>query len=393
MSRRDIYYWKCDRPAAFHGTQLRGEADANLASQLEKELQRHFDTKNVVLSPGAGQGNHLTWNADVDGKPLFIRVENGPEKDEHLAVESALLDRVRTAGVVTPRVFGCDASRRRVSFAWQALERIEAPDLNQWFKQGTLEVPKIAFEIGVAVAKWQAITFEGFGVLEQDDVGRVWRQPARLLAGAEEPGGSAKESNVSPESHSPNTPGLRGCRSSYADYFHLRLDEHLRFLTERGFLENADEIRVEIEHHRALLELAQGCLVHKDLALWNILGTEREIYDFIDFDDSIAGDPMDDLSLLACFHDAAFLRRAFEGYESVRALPEHHLRRFWLHLLRNMIVKAVIRVGAGYFDRDDGFFLIGSGSSGASLREITLSKLATALRGLREDSGLDILSP
>jgi fructosamine-3-kinase len=353
MSRREVYYWKCDRPAAFHGTQSRGEADANLAAQLGKELQRHFDTKNVVLSPGAGQGNHLTWNADVDGKPLFIRVENGPEKDAHLAVESALLDRVRAAGVATPRVFGCDASRSCVSFAWQALERIEAPDLNQWFKQGTLEVPKIAFEIGVAVAKWQAITFEGFGVLDEK---------------------------------------LRGYRASYADYFHVRLDEHLRFLTERGFLEYADEIREEIGNHRSLLELPQGCLVHKDLALWNILGTEREIYDFIDFDDSIAGDPMDDLSLLACFHDAFFLRRAFEGYESVRGLPEHHLRRFWLHLLRNMIVKAVIRVGAGYFDRDDGFFLIGSGSSGSNLREMTLSRLALALRGLREGGGLDILS-
>ena len=353
MSRRDIYYWKCDRAAAFHGTQVRGDADAKIEQTLRDELHRHFDARSVELSPGAGQGNHLTWNAEVDGKPLFIRVENGPEKDAHLAVESALLDRVRAAGVVTPRVFGCDASRSHVSFAWQALERIEAPDLNQWFKQGTLEVPKIAFEIGEAVANWQSITFEGFGVLDEK---------------------------------------LRGYRASYADYFHLRLDEHLRFLTERGFLENADEIREEIENHRSLLKLPQGCLVHKDLALWNILGTEREIYDFIDFDDSIAGDAMDDLSLLACFHDTAFLRRAFEGYESVRALPEHHLRRFWLHLLRNMIVKAVIRVGAGYFDRDDGFFLIGSGSSGASLRETTLSKLSTALRGLREGSGLDILS-
>jgi fructosamine-3-kinase len=354
MSRRDIYYWKCDRPAAFHGTQTRGEADANLASQLERELQSHFETKNVVLSPGAGQGNHLTWNAEVDGKALFVRVENGPEKDGHLAIESALLDRVRGAGVVTPKVFGCDATRSRVPFAWQALERIEAPDLNQWFKQGTLEAPKIAFEIGVAVAKWQAITFEGFGVLDEK---------------------------------------LRGYRASYADYFHLRLDEHLRFLMERGFLANADEIREEIENHRALLELPQGCLVHKDLALWNILGARDQIAAFIDFDDAISGDPMDDLSLLACFHDTAFLHRAFEGYQSVRALPEHHLRRFWLHLLRNMIVKAVIRVGAGYFDRDDGFFLIGSGSSGASLREMTLSKLSTALRGLREGSGLDILSP
>ncbi|HYF36808.1 MAG TPA: hypothetical protein VD994_16045, partial [Prosthecobacter sp.] len=64
---------------------------------------------------------------------------------------------------------------------------------------------------------------------------------------------------------------------------------------------------------------------------------------------------------------------------------EEHRRRFWLHLLRNMIVKAVIRVGAGYFDRSDGFFLIGSGSSGADLRAFTRSRLARALEGLRGD--------
>jgi aminoglycoside phosphotransferase (APT) family kinase protein len=354
MSRRDIYYWKCDRPAAFHGTQTRRELDFTNTTELATELAKHFDTKNVVLSPGAGQGNHLTWNADVNGTPLFIRVENGPEKDGHLAVESALLDHVRATGVMTPRVFGCDASRSRVPFAWQALERIAAPDLNHWFKQGALDVSSIAFEIGRAVAIWQSITLKGFGALDQ---------------------------------------GLCGYHASYADYFHLRLEEHLHFLTKHGFLSHADEIAAEIENHRALLDLAPGCLVHKDLALWNILGSQHQVEAFIDFDDSIAGDPMDDLSLLACFHDAAFLQRAFEGYQSLRTLPEHHQRRFWLHLLRNMIVKAVIRVGAGYFDRDDGFFLISSGSSGINLRDRTLSQITLALRGLREGCGLDILLP
>ncbi len=353
MGRRDIYYWKCDRPAAFHGTQARGEASANIENQIHDEMLRHFNARQVDLKPGVGQGNHLTWNAEVDGTAMFVRVENGPEKDGHLAIESAVLDQVRDAGVVTPKVFGCDATRSRVSFAWQALERIAAPDLNHWFKQSTLEVPQISFDIGVAVAKWQAITLPGFGVLDD---------------------------------------ALHGYHATYFDYFRLRLDEHLHFLVARGFLNNAEGITAEIKNHRILLDLPQGCLVHKDLALWNILGTRDQIAAFIDFDDVISGDPMDDLSLLACFHDAAFLQRAFEGYQSVRMLPEDHLRRFWLHLLRNMIVKAVIRVGAGYFDRDDGFFLIGSGSSGASLRKMTLSRLALALRGLREGCGLDILS-
>ncbi len=69
------------------------------------------------------------------------------------------------------------------------------------------------------------------------------------------------------------------------------------------------------------------------------------------------------------------------------------MRRFWLHLLRNMIVKSVIRVGAGYFDRDDGFFLISSGTSGQSLREFTRSRLDLALQGLRNSSSIDILRP
>ncbi|MEY4200863.1 MAG: hypothetical protein RLZZ265_2603, partial [Verrucomicrobiota bacterium] len=34
MSRRNIHYWKCDRPAAFHGTQTRGEPDARIEQQL-----------------------------------------------------------------------------------------------------------------------------------------------------------------------------------------------------------------------------------------------------------------------------------------------------------------------------------------------------------------------
>jgi len=352
MTRRDIYYWKCDRPAAFHGTDNRIASRDALTAQVQGELTRHFSTNRVVLSPAAGQGNHLTWLAEVDDTAMFIRVENGPEQDSHLLVESALLDRVRSSGVKTPKVYGCDVSRTRVPFAWQALERIAAPDLNHWFKQGTLDQSSIAFEIGVSVAKWQSITLDGFGVLDEN---------------------------------------LSGYHTHYADYFYLRLEQHLDFLIARGFLTHDDEILKMVDRHRDLLGLATGCLVHKDLALWNIMGSETSIAAFIDFDDTISGDPLDDLSLLACFHDAAFMQQAFAGYASIRVLPDEHLRRFWLHLLRNMIVKAVIRVGAGYFERDDGFFLIGSGLSGANLRDMTRGRLELALGGLQYHWGLERL--
>lgn len=361
MSRRDIYYWKCDRPAAFHGTGPRPRADEVSEDAIRSALQEFFNPGTLTLSPAAGQGNHLTWNTEIDGAPAFLRIENGPEGDGYLEMESAILGEVAKTGVPVPRVLGCDASRTRLPFAWQALERIPFPDLNHWQKAGTLDADAVAFAIGENVARWQEISPAGFGPYNLN----AWREGR----------------------------GLNGWHGEYSGYFRLRLDDHLTALVTGGFLDNAQraEIVATIDEHSSLLEIGRGCLVHKDLALWNVLGPRDRVAAFIDFDDAISGDPMDDLSLLACFHDATFLEGAFAGYASKREFPSDHLRRFWLHLLRNIIVKAVIRLGAGYFNRDSGFFLIGSGASGADLRRFTEDRLALALRGLREDAPLSLL--
>jgi aminoglycoside phosphotransferase (APT) family kinase protein len=354
--RRDIYYWKCDRPAAFHGT-AQGEARRprpELESLVRDVLTRHFGQPPEALRDGGGQGNHLTFMAAVAGRDYFVRLEDGPEGDDYLAVESHVMAEVRARGVPTPQIFGTDATRREVPFAWQILEYVREPDLNRHFKSGKLATAEIAEQLGRLIAVWQAVPVEGFGPFAVD------RAQTQQL--------------------------LHGLHDTYAGYFFTRLDAHLAFLVAREFLSSGQvgEIRAGIERHRSLLERSSGCLVHKDTALWNLLGTERTITAVIDWDDCIAGDPLDDLSLIGCFHGGAVLRRAFAGYASLRALPPDHAPRFWLHLLRNMIFKAVIRVGAGYFDHDRRFFLIGAGGDGASLREQTLGRIEAAVGGLRD---------
>lgn len=358
--RKSIYYWKCDRPAAFHGT---GETidRKRCESLLLAELKDTFVGKEITLRSANGQGNHITWVASIGGTESFLRIEDGPERDDYLEVESRVLNEVRALGVPAPKIRWVDATRTRVPFAWQALEMIPCPDMNHLYKAHQLDLNQVAGEIGAAVARWQTFMPPGFGPFDIDWLRREGR--------------------------------LRGYHSRYEDYFLLQLQRHLRFLEEREFLsaDDARELYSEILLHRSLLALKRGCLVHKDLALWNILGTSDRIAAFIDWDDAISGDPMDDLSLLGCFHDGRILARVLEGYVSVRPLPDEHLRRFWLHLLRNMIVKAVIRVGARYFDRTDKFFLIGAGSSGADLREFTHDRIAAALGGLREQRSIETL--
>lgn len=354
-SRSHIYYWKCDRAAAFHTT----TPSPDLRERLTAILRDRFGA--CELEPGGGQGNHLTFRTSLNGREAFLRVEDGPERDDYIEVESHVLDLVRETGVRTPLVYGCDASRREVSFAWQALEFIPESDLNASLKKGVLDIPRVAPQIGERIARWQAITPAGFGPF---DLGTLQREGL-----------------------------LKGIHHTYAAYFRLRLDAHLDFLGQRDFLppEQIAAIRSVVDQHAGLLQLPQGCLVHKDMALWNVLGTPHEVTAVIDWDDCVSGDPMDDLSLLGCFHDGDFLAAALQGYATVRPLPENWRARFWLHLLRNMIVKSVIRVGAGYFDRGSGFFLIGSGQNGGDLRSVTLGKLETALRGLTENREIESL--
>lgn len=360
MSRSGTYYWKCDRPAAFHGTQERGTNQETIERRLHHALESSFRTP-VRLSPGKGQGNHLTWVAEVSGSKMFIRVEDGPEKDKYLEMESAVMSRTRGLGLPVPEVFAVDATRLDVPFAWQAMEYIDCPDLNHFYKSGTLDIPAAAHQIGAAVAQWQDIQPRGFG-------------PFNLQPWIEQK-------------------DLHGFHPNYQTYFNLRLEQHLDFLVLRGFLNERERSRIHaiLAEHKSLLALETGCLVHKDLALWNLLGTESQLRAIIDFDDAISGDPMDDLSLLACFHDADFLRNVIEGYTSTRPLPPEYRRRFWMHLTRNMIVKSVIRVGAGYFERDSKFFLIGPTGSGEDFKQFTRSRLMRAVDGLQADAELSDL--
>lgn len=353
--RSQIYYWKCDRPAAFFGTQQReNSSHSELETALEKAFSRRFPNAKLSITPSLGQGNHLTFVACIDEIERFIRIEDGPERDDYMDVESHILGIVHLAGVPTPKCYAVDASRFETRFAWQVLERIPYRDLNYLYKENRLRLEKIAAQIGLYIARWQSIQPEQFGPFNPE----ILRKENRL----------------------------QGFHSSYQNYFNLHLHRHVEFLVESRFLTKAEGIEIlqAMESYHSLLSIQQGCLVHKDLALWNILGDEQTISAVIDWDDAISGDAMDDLSLLGCFHGGTFLRGVLEGYASERALPDDYRERFWLHLLRNMLVKAVIRVGAGYFDRKDSFFLLNTAQSGNDLRHFTLRRLKLALRGLKE---------
>jgi fructosamine-3-kinase len=356
-NRKNIYYWKCDRPNAFYALQDMSYKKNILIPEnlLYSLLSHHFESTEFSFRLAGGQGNHITYLVSFKGITYFLRIEDGPEGDDYMEIEAKILDEVRTLGVRTPLIFAVDSSREMVPFAYQIMEYMDYPDLNSLYKNGDLNMLEIARIIGENIASWQTIQCPGFGLFDP----KILREKQQL----------------------------KGLHNVYQDYYLLNWDTHLNFLENRSFITEEEKLKLQnvVKEHTSYLQINQGCLVHKDLALWNILGTKYEIKAYIDWDDSISGDPTDDLSLLACFHSGEFVESTLNGYKKICKLPEHFEKRFWLHVLRNMIVKAVIRVGAGYFNRNDDFFLIGTGSSGESLEAITRDRIRKAYSGLTEN--------
>lgn len=354
MANRDnIYYWKCDRPQAFFAIDKSSNTDSkSMESEVRRMMTDYLRTGDFTLNSAAGEGNHLTFLARQSEQEYFIRLENGPEADEYMEVEAEIVDQVRRQGVPTPKIFRVDSSRTHYPFAYQIMERLTYKDLNRLDKQGQLDTQLIMYQLGEYIAQWQNITPEGFGPFAIDTLR--------------------------------NTGILRGLHRNYAEYYLLNLDKHLDFLLSRKFLKPTmiADIKHAVSNRAALLEIGQGCLVHKDIALWNLLGDESHIRSVIDWDDAVCGDPTDDLSLMGCYNNGRQMEALIAGYESRKELPSDFETRLWLHLLRNMLFKAVIRVGAGYFDRDGSFFLIGSDSDGETFHNFTLNRIENAYLGL-----------
>jgi len=353
-TRKNIYYWKCDRPSAFFAIK---EGNRENAGEVQTEvlalLTNYFGSERFSLSPAGGQGNHLTFLASRNNESYFLRIENGPEKDDYMEVETTIINKVHDIGIPTPTIYAVDSSRIRYDFAWQIMENIEYSDLNRIYKSHKLQTGIVMRELGTYIARWQSISTDGFGPYNSD----ILRIEGRL----------------------------EGLHSSYRDYYMLNIEKHLNFLVQHKFLikEKADHFLGAIMANLRYLDIPRGCLVHKDLALWNVLGTEDCIKAVIDWDDAISGDPTDDISLMACFHSKDEIGALIGGYQEIKPLPENFMPRFWLHLMRNMLFKAVIRVGAGYFKKDNDCFLINSESDGGlGLHNFTLDRLELAYEGL-----------
>lgn len=359
MSLRDnIYYWKCDSPLSIEEKKKSFFKEKYDGMAIEDVVRRacadHFGKSPSDIKSAGCDGNHFAYIVTYPDCKYFFRADSGSCGDDYMLAESALMRLASEKGVPVPNVYHTDVDVKRYPVMFQIMDLIEGKSLSVYHRNNGLQVDRIAYELGMYMRRLHSVKMDGFGFVDTD-----------LLK---------KDGAV------------RCLDEEYPEYFNKRLDDHLDYLSKNNLLttETITEIRQLFRKYSSLLYLDAGVLIHRDLALWNVLGTPDRITAIIDWDDAVGGDPADDLGILQCFYEEDFMAHVFSGYFGNEKMSQEFQIRIWLHTLRNMLWKAMIRDYMGYFKKGNDFFL--SGNTGdISLKEYTFLKIERAMNILRNN--------
>ena len=352
-SRSDIYYWKCDNAVPDEeklNYNYKYEV-ADIAHLVHDIALDYFGEKNLSIRPGNGEGNHYTYIISVGGKEVFFRADDGKVDDDYMEAESAAMELVRKHGICVPEVYHHDVSMKKYPIRYQFMELLRGECLNKYYQEQTLDRRKVGLEVGRLLAKMHGIKQDGFGFFDTN----VLRAENRIV----------------------------GLDHSNKDYFFKNLDTHLKYLQENEFLDAQQILRITLlfEKYESLLDIEQGSVVHKDIAFWNIIGTEDQVHAIVDWDDVIVGDPADDIAVMRCFYHDDVLLSVYDGYQEIAKMSDAFRARTSLYLVRNMLWKAVIRIKMKYFEMKDDFFLLNDDNR-KSLKQFTYDRLHLGIEEL-----------
>ena len=145
---------------------------------------------------------------------------------------------------------------------------------------------------------------------------------------------------------------LYGVHSKWSDYIFTQLNEHFKYLHDKLGYDNKrinemENIFIESKFDLDSKISIQGAsLLHGDLSDKNIFGIlfgeDAFISAIIDWEDSIGGDYIYDLSFWATFHAPEFWPSLIDSYFIETQKPERFDFFFWIYYLRISIAKIIL---------------------------------------------------
>lgn len=319
--RSECFYWQTDRKISAeeagmiwkdrHSAITNEELLEKINKQLVNEKLAFIKPLDLEAQTSLGNVNSIRIGVLESGEEVIIRchpkgVKNGYFYAESLAAKIALEN-----GIPAYKTYCIHELENENDISYQVIEKLDGDTVQFALKNNPLKEEKLVFEMGKTMAKLHKTKTVGFGPFD-NELAKMGK--------------------------------LVGRHSSLKESISAGLDENLERLVKYEILslEMSDKMKRLFEDND-LLNSDISVLVHNDFADWNLLTDGNTITGVIDWDECVAGNPIQEIACWSTFFDPERIKPFLEGYFSETKMYDNFEETFQLMRLRYTISKMALR--------------------------------------------------
>lgn len=320
--RSDCFYWQTDRKISAEEAAMiwkdRHSAISNeeLLTKINSELK---DDKLAYIKPfdenaqtSLGNVNSIRAGVLESGKEVIIRCHPKGVRNGYFYAESLASNIALDNGIPAYKTYCIHELENETDISYQVIEKLDGDTVQFCLKGNPEKEEQLVIEMGKTMALLHKIKVDGFGPFDNEQ---------------------AKKGI------------LVGKHKSLKDSINAGLDENLERLVKYNILDKevADKIKKLFEDNE-LLNSNDSVLIHNDFADWNLLTDGNTITGVIDWDECVAGNPIQEIACWSTFFDPERIKPFLKGYFSETPMYDNFDEIFQLMRLRYTISKMALRI-------------------------------------------------
>lgn len=320
--RSDCFYWQTDRKISAEEAAMiwkdRHSAISNeeLLTKINSELK---DDKLAYIKPfdenaqtSLGNVNSIRVGVLENGKEVIIRCHPKGVRNGYFYAESLASNIALDNGIPAYKTYCIHELENETDISYQVIEKLDGDTVQFCLKSNPEKEEQLVIEMGKTMAFLHKIKVAGFGPFDNEQ---------------------AKKGI------------LVGKHKSLKDSINAGLDENLERLVKYNILDKevADKIKKLFEDNE-LLNSNDSVLIHNDFADWNLLTDGNTITGVIDWDECVAGNPIQEIACWSTFFDPERIKPFLKGYFSETPMYDNFDEIFQLMRLRYTISKMALRI-------------------------------------------------
>ncbi len=320
--RSDCFYWQTDRKISAEEAAMIWK-DRHSAITNEELLDRiNLELKNDKLAyikpfdekaqTSLGNVNSIRVGVLESGKEVIIRCHPKGVMNGYFYVESLASQVALENGLPAYKTYCIHELENEEDISYQVIEKLNGDTIQFYLKEHPEKEEQLVIEMGKTMARLHQIKVKGFGSFDNE---------------------LAKNGN------------LKGRHKLLKDSIKARLEENLERLVTYNFL--TKEIAVKMKslfEDNKLLDSDKSVLIHNDFADWNLLTDGNTITGVLDWDECVAGNPIQEIACWSTFFDPERIKPFLKGYFSETPMYDNFDEMFQLMRLRYIISKMALRI-------------------------------------------------